>query len=651
MLSLDIETFSPVDLTSSGVFRYAEDPGFTILLLAYAYDNEPVRIIDLASGEALPDALLSDLSDPSVIKSAYNASFEIACLSAFLITGLDPSQWECTMVRAAVSGLPLSLDSASKVLGLVQQKMSVGRSLIRYFSMPVKPLKSNGFRTRNLPFHDPAKWELFKDYCRQDVETERALRSALSNVVILPKEKQLWLLDQAINSRGILIDQELVANAIRIYASSQATLLEEASDLTGLANPNSPAQLKSWLNDKDHEIDSLSKSNLVGLLNKTRPLSGVEGDVSRAIELRLEMAKSSVKKYEAMQAAVCSDGRIRGLLQFYAANRTGRWAGRLVQVQNLPQNHLKDLDLARQLVKSNDGELLELAFGSVSDTLSQLIRTAFIAGEVKHFIVADFSAIEARVIAWLAGEQWRMDVFRGHGKIYEASASQMFRVPIESVTKGSELRQKGKIAELACGYQGGVRALKSMGALQMGVPETELQSIINRWRKANPNIVQLWNEVSEKAMEATSSLEMVPFRFGMSFLHSKGSLIINLPSSRQLFFRNARISTNASGNSVLTYDGMNQTTKTWETVETYGGKLVENIVQAIARDCLAESMLSLDAAGYRIVMHVHDEVVIETDGSHGTLEDVITIMTRPLPWANGLPLKADGYETPYYKKD
>ena len=646
VLSIDIETFSPVDLTSSGVFRYAEDPNFTILLLAYAYDNEPVRIIDLASGEALPDALLSDLSDPSILKTAYNASFEIACLNAFLITRLDPSQWECTMVRAAVSGLPLSLDAASKVLGLVQQKMSVGRSLIRYFSMPVKPLKSNGFRTRNLPFHDPAKWELFKDYCRQDVETERALRSALSNVVILPKEKQLWLLDQAINSRGILIDHELVANAIRIYASSQARLLEEASGLTGLANPNSPAQLKSWLNDKDHEIDSLSRSNLVNLLGT----SGTP-DVSRAIELRLEMAKSSVKKYEAMQAALCSDGRIRGLLQFYAANRTGRWAGRLVQVQNLPQNHLKDLDLARQLVKSNDGELLELAFGSISDTLSQLIRTAFIAGKGKHFIVADFSAIEARVIAWLAGEQWRMDVFRGHGKIYEASASQMFRVPIESVTKGSELRQKGKIAELACGYQGGVRALKSMGALQMGVPETELQSIINRWRKANPNIVQLWNEVSEKALEATSSLEMVPFRFGMSFLHSKGSLIINLPSSRQLFFRNARISTNASGNSVLTYDGMNQTTKSWETVETYGGKLVENIVQAIARDCLAESMLSLDSAGYHIVMHVHDEVVIQTDGNQGSLEDVITIMTRPLPWANGLPLKADGYKTPYYKKD
>jgi DNA polymerase len=363
------------------------------------------------------------------------------------------------------------------------------------------------------------------------------------------------------------------------------------------------------------------------------------------------MAKSSVKKYEAMLAAVCSDGRIRGLLQFYAANRTGRWAGRLVQVQNLPQNHLKDLDLARQLVKSNDGELFELAFGSVSDTLSQLIRTAFIAGEGKHFIVADFSAIEARVIAWLAGEQWRMDVFNGHGKIYEASASQMFRVPIEKVTKGSELRQKGKIAELACGYQGGVRALKSMGALEMGVPENELQSIINRWRKANPNIVQLWNDVSEKALEATESLNLVPLRFGVSFLHSKGSLIINLPSSRQLFFRNARIIKNASGNAVLAYDGMNQTTKTWETVETYGGKLVENIVQAIARDCLAESMLSLDAAGYRIVMHVHDEVVIETDGSKGSLADVIAIMSRPIPWARGLPLKADGYETYYYKKD
>lgn len=646
VLSIDIETFSPVDLTSSGVFKYAEDPSFSILLLAFAYDNGPVRIIDLASGEALPDALLNDLSDPSIIKTAYNASFEIACLNAFLITRLDPSQWECTMVRAAVSGLPLSLDAASKVLGLDQQKMSVGRALIRYFSMPVKPVKSNGFRTRNLPFHDPDKWELFKEYCRQDVETERAVRSAISHIVILPDEKQLWLLDQEVNSRGILIDQEFVANAIKIYESSQVRLLEEASDLTGLANPNSPAQLKAWLNDNDQDISSLSRSNLVNLLGTSET-----PNVSRAIELRLEMAKSSVKKYEAMLAAVCSDGRIRGLLQFYAANRTGRWAGRLVQVQNLPQNHLNDLDLARQLVKSNDGELFELAFGSVSDTLSQLIRTAFIAGVGKHFIVADFSAIEARVIAWLAGEQWRMDVFNGHGKIYEASASQMFRVPIEKVTKGSELRQKGKIAELACGYQGGVRALKSMGALEMGVPENELQSIINRWRKANPNIVQLWNDVSEKALEATESLNLVPLRFGVSFLHSKGSLIINLPSSRQLFFRNARIIKNASGNAVLAYDGMNQTTKTWETVETYGGKLVENIVQAIARDCLAESMLSLDAAGYRIVMHVHDEVVIETDGSKGSLADVIGIMSRPIPWARGLPLKADGYETYYYKKD
>jgi len=667
-LSIDIETFSPVDLTSSGVFKYAEDPNFTILLLAYAYDNDPVRLIDLVSGEALPDALLNDLSDPSIIKTAYNASFEITCLNAFLITRLDPSQWECTMVRAAVSGLPLSLDAAARVLKLDQQKMSVGRALIRYFSMPVKPVKSNGFRTRNLPFHDPAKWELFKEYCRQDVETERAVRSAISHIVILPKEKSLWLLDQEINARGILIDQEFVSNAIRIYESSQSRLLEEASDLTGLANPNSPAQLKNWLNDNDQDISSLSRSNLVNLLNKDVTLSGVEGlitpNVSRAIELRLEMSKSSVKKYEAMKAAVCSDGRIRGLLQFYAANRTGRWAGRLVQVQNLPQNHLKDLDLARQLVKNNDGELLELAFGSVSDTLSQLIRTAFIAdtddvtlgnarrvGVRKHFIVADFSAIEARVIAWLAGEQWRMEVFRSHGKIYEASASQMFKVPIESVTKGSELRQKGKIAELACGYQGGVRALKSMGALEMGVLETELQSIINSWRKANPNIVQLWNEVSEKALEATESLTLLPFRYGMSFLHSKGSLIINLPSSRQLFFRNARIIKNASGNAVLAYDSMNQTTKTWETVETYGGKLVENIVQAIARDCLAESMLSLDAAGYSIVMHVHDEVVIETDGSKGSLEDVIAIMSRPIPWAKSLPLKADGYETYYYKKD
>jgi len=644
-LSIDIETFSPVDLTSSGVFKYAEDPDFTILLLAYVYDNVPVRIIDLASGEALPDALLNDLSDPSIIKTAHNASFEIACLNSFLITRLDPSQWECTMVRAAVSGLPLSLDAASKVLKVDQQKMSVGRALIRYFSMPVKPVKSNGFRSRNLPFHDPEKWELFKEYCRQDVETERAVRSAISHIVILPEEKQLWLLDQEINARGILIDHEFVTNAIRIFEDSQARLLEEASELTGLANPNSPAQLKNWLNDNDQDITSLSRSNLVNLLGASET-----PNVSRAIELRLEMAKSSVKKYEAMQAAVCSDGRIRGLLQFYAANRTGRWAGRLVQVQNLPQNHLKDLDLARQLVKSNDGELFELAFGSVSDTLSQLIRTAFVAGEGKHFIVADFSAIEARVIAWLAGEQWRMEVFKGHGKIYEASASQMFKVPIESVIKGSELRQKGKIAELACGYQGGVRALKSMGALEMGVPETELQSIINRWRKANPNIVQLWNDVSEKALEATESLNLMPFRFGMSFLHSKGSLIINLPSSRQLFFRNARIIKNASGNSVLVYDGMNQTTKTWETVETYGGKLVENIVQAIARDCLAESMLSLDEAGYRIVMHVHDEVVIETDGSKGSLEDVIAIMSRPISWAKGLPLKADGYETYYYKK-
>lgn len=655
-LAIDIETYSSEDLTKTGVYKYASAEDFEILLFAYAYDDEPVQVIDLASGERMPAQVYGDLINPCVLKTAFNANFEITCIQEAVknikppadwrIGYLPPAQWECTMVKSAMLGLPMNLAGVAQALNLEQQKMSVGRALIRYFSMPCKPTKANGGRTRNLPHHDPEKWELFKEYCKQDVETERAIRYKQTWFTIPEKERELWLLDQRINSTGVLIDRQMVGNAIAMDDEQKEILTAEATELTGLDNPNSPAQLKEWLTDQTGEaVESLTKTAIPELIENSEC-----ENVTRVLELRQEMAKTSTKKYQAMLDAVCPDGRVRGLLQFYGASRTGRWAGRLVQVQNLPQNHLPDLDLARQTVKEGDRELTEMLYGNVPDTLSQLIRTAFVAPEGHRFIVADFSAIEARVTAWIAGEKWRLDVFASHGKIYEASASQMFKVPIESIDKGSPLRQKGKIAELALGYQGGVGALKTMGGERMGLSEDEMQEIVDSWRNANSNIVRLWYDIQGAAMNAISMQGNTIEMRGCKFKVSRGLLWITLPSGRSLCYAKPSIGKNRFGGDSITYWGINQTTRKWEKQETYGGKLVENIVQAIARDCLAHSMLRLAEEGFKIVMHVHDEVVIEADESK-TLEEACEIMGEPISWAPGLLLRADGYETKYYMKD
>lgn len=645
-LSIDIETFSGVDLKSAGVYRYAEDPEFKILLIAYAFDNGPVKVFDVASGEEIPDDFSRAITDKDVIKSAFNAAFERVCLETFYKVDIPIEQWECTMVLAANLGLPLSLEQVASVLKLPQQKAD-GKSLIRYFSMPCKPTRSNGMRTRNMPENDFEKWQRFKDYCAQDVEVERAIREKLSFFEIPTTEKQLYALDQRINDLGIRINRTLVRNAIKIDAEYRQSLHEEVTDITDIDNPNSVSQLKDWLAEETGEdTDSLNKQSIKDMIEATD-----SDKVTRVLQIRQEMAKTSVKKYDAMLNSVCLDGRIRGLFQFYGANRTGRWAGRLVQVQNLPQNHIRDLDVARNLVKDGDGELLEMLYGNVPDTLSQLIRTAFIPETNHTFVVADFSAIEARVIAWLAGERWRIDVFNTHGKIYEASASQMFKVPVDSIKKGSDLRQKGKIAELALGYQGGTGALTTMGALRMGLKEEDLQPLVDAWRAANPAIVQLWADVNNAAAEAIRNDTVVYLKQGLVFEKRGAAMYVRLPSGRRLTYFRAKIGVNRYGSSCITYEGLNQTTKQWESVETYGGKLVENIVQAIARDCLAEAMLRLNSAQYRIVMHVHDEVVVEVPDNEADLERICSIMSEPISWAPGLPMRADGYVTPYYRKD
>ena len=642
-LSIDIETYSPVNLKDSGVYKYAFAPGFKILLFAYAFDGQPVTVIDLEQGEEIPTEVARALFDKNILKTAFNALFERVCINAAFAVNLPIDQWECTMARASMLGLPLSLDAVATVLKLENQKTD-GRALIRYFCTPNK----NG--SQNPPSADLFKWEAFKDYCKQDVEVERSIRSKLSFFEIPESEKQLYILDQLINDRGILIDRTFVENAIYIDDNYKDALSITAKDITNLDNPNSTNQLKAWIAEQTgQDVDSLTKEAVKDIL-KTLP----DDEVVEVLKLRQEMSKTSTKKYNAMLQAVCSDNRVRGLLQYYGANRTGRWAGRLVQVQNLPQNHLHDLDLARRTVTDNDAELLEMLFGNVPDTLSQLIRTAFIAAPGHTFIVADFSAIEARVIAWLAGEQWRLDVFNTHGKIYEASASQMFKVPLESVTKGSDLRQRGKVSELALGYQGGAGALVSMGALKMGLKESELPELVARWRAANKNIVQLWETVNDAAKAATNDATLIiGIGQGVTFEKRGSVLYVNLPSGRRLSYFRPRMGTNRFGSESVIYEGMNQTTKKWEAVETYGGKLVENIVQAIARDCLAYAMLRLDAEGYRIVMHVHDEAVIEAPeaGAEAALINACQIMGEAIPWAPGLPLRADGYITPYYKKD
>lgn len=649
-LSIDIETYSDLDIKKVGVYRYVDSANFEILLFAYAFDNEEVKVIDLVNDEELPKEVIEALNDNKVIKSAFNANFERTSISKFLNINLKPNEWSCTMIKALTLGLPGSLDSVSKALKFNEdkQKMKEGKALIQYFCKPCKATKVNKGRTRNLPIHDMEKWNKFKEYCKQDVVVEREIRNKLSKYKTTEREIKLWYLDQRINDTGIKVDTELIENAIECDKRYTEKLTKEAIKITGLNNPNSPAQLKKWLSDKvGFEITSLTKESIPEILKQVD-----DENVVRILELRKLMSKTSIKKYEAMKLAKGNDNRVRGLLQFYGANRTGRWAGRLVQVQNLPQNHIEDLDLARNLLKEGDFDLIELLYDSVPDVLSQLIRTAFIPSEGHRFIVSDFSAIEARVIAWLAGEKWRLDVFNSHGKIYEASASQMFKVPIESIKKGSELRQKGKLAELSNGYGGSVGALISMGAIKMGLKEEELQPIVTAWRNANPNITKFWWDVDKAAKKAIKDRTIVEIQHGIKFIYNPGVLFIELPSSRRLSYLRPKIEphTTFSGDKI-TYEGMEQTSKQWKRIDTYGPKLVENIVQATARDCLREAMFNVTDAGYSIVMHVHDELVIDVDKKGGSLEEVNSIMGKEISWAKGLPLKADGYECDYYKKD
>lgn len=643
ILTLDLETYSDVDLIKCGTYTYASSNEFKIILLAYAFDDESVEIIDIERGEKVPNKLELAIKDENIIKVAYNANFERIMLSKYLKVYLSPLSWQCTMAQSAILGLPFSLEGVAQVLGLEEQKIKEGRELIRYFSIPCKSAKSNDGRTRNLPNHAHDKWELFKKYCIRDVEVERAIRRRIGNYPISTKEQEVYILDQMINDRGVMVDLELVEKAMEYDKLYKEETIIQAQILTGLENPNSVAQLKEWLLENGIEIDSLSKKNVTELVKET------DGEVERLLNMRLQLAKTSIKKYEAIQRTVCPDGRVRGLFQYYGANRTGRFAGRLVQVQNLPQNHLTDLSLARNLVRKGQFETLELLYDSVPNVLSELIRTAFVPKTGHRFIVADFSAIEARVLSWIANEKWRMDVFKTHGKIYEASASQMFHVPIDEITKGSILRQKGKVAELACGYGGGVGALKSMGAIEMGVAEEDLQGLINNWRNANPNITKLWWDIDRAALKVVK--ERTTENIGRVKIHyEKGMMFITLPSQRKLFYIKPRIELNKFGRDCITYEGVG-TTKKWERIETYGPKLTENVVQAIARDLLCEAMLNVSAKGYDIVMHCHDEIIVEAPIGFGTVEELCRIMAINPGWAKGLPLRADGYECEYYRKD
>lgn len=648
-LHIDIETYSSVDITTSGAYKYMQSIDFEILMIAYAFDDEPVKIIDLAQNETLPKKFIAALLDPNVEKHAHNANFE---RQAFKVFGFDipVNQWHCSAIRASYCGLPLSLEKVSAALNLGESgKLSTGKDLIRYFSIPVKPTKSNEMRHRNLPHHDFEKWEQFKRYCMNDVVAEREIGRKLAKYKIPQFERDNYLLDQKINDKGILIDLEMAETAFNIDNRFSGDLSQDLIRITQIDNPNSPAQLKKWLSDAmGKKITSLAKDDIPAMIDEAGA-----GPVSEALKLRQKLSKSSTKKYTAMMNCACEDNRAHGLFQFYGANKTGRWAGRLVQLQNLPQNHLDDLDTARDLVKSGDYDLIISAYDDVSSLLSQLIRTAFIAPEGKTFAVADFSAIEARVIAWLAGEQWRLDVFSTHGKIYEASAAMMFNVPVESIEKGSELRNKGKVAELALGYQGGVGALKAMGGESMGLSDNEMGEIVRKWRQANPSIVSLWSDVENNAKRAIRTRKPVISKYkNLEFLYDGTVLTIKLPSGRKLFYRNPSFTTNRFGQESIKYKGTGDK-GIWGYIDTYGGKLVENIIQAIARDCLAQSMLELDKAGFEIVMHVHDEVVCEVplENKEEHLERMCEIMGSEIHWAKGLPLNADGYLTPYYKKD
>ncbi|MEJ8752367.1 DNA polymerase [Lagierella sp. ICN-221743] len=640
-LSIDLETYSSVDLGKSGVYKYAESEDFEILLFAYSINDGEVKVMDLASGEIIPEEILSALSDENVEKWAFNANFERVCLSRFLGKRLKPQGWYCTMIWSAYLGLPLSLEKVGEVLKLDKQKMNEGKTLIRYFSIPCKPTKTNGMRKRNLPHHDLEKWSTFKEYNQRDVETEMAIKKKLSAFPIPQSEWENYWIDQNINDRGILIDESLVDSAIKFDEILREENMDRAIELTGLENPNSPLQLKEWLNKKGLDIDSLAKKDVESALKNA------EGHIKEVLELRQELSKSSVRKYDAMKNVKGKDNRARGLIQFYGANRTGRYSGRLIQVQNLRRNNLKDLDLARSLVKNRDYETMEILYESPSDILSQLIRTAFIPKEGTRFIISDFSAIEARVLAWLAGEQWVLDAFENGEDIYCRTASRMFGVPVEKHGVNGHLRQKGKIATLACGYQGALGALKAMGGIEMGLSEDELQSIVDSWREANPNIVSLWWDIDSVVKRVVKTRSKEGYK-NLVISYEKGILFIELPSKRRLAYPKAKIGTNRFGGESIVYEGIVVGNK-WDKIESYGGKFVENIVQAIARDILAEAMMRLEKKGFNIVMHIHDEVVIESDLS--SIEEINEIMSIVPSWAPGLILDADGFESEFYKKD
>lgn len=663
-MSVDIETYSDVDLKKAGLYKYAESPAFSVLLFAYSFDGGPVHVADLACGEAIPEDVVDALYSPKVIKHAYNAAFEIECLSRHFGAALPVSQWRCTMLHGLYVGYPGSLDATGKALGLEEdkRKMAAGKALIRYFCTPCKPTKANGGRTRNLPHHDPGRWGLFKQYNAQDVVTEMEIERRLSRFPVPAGVQTQWELDLTINRRGVAVDMGMIHGALALDASRRAELIEEAREITGLDNPNSVGQLAGWLRDHTgKEIPKLTKEAVSDLLGE----ASLQGDARRVLEIRQELGKTSNKKYLSLEKFACKDGRARGLLRFYGANRTGRWAGAGPQPQNLPRTYIDGelLPLARDLVTRQEAAGLRLAYGgSVADTLSQLIRTAFCASPGALLVDADFSAIEARMIAWLAGEEWVLEVFRTHGKIYEAAAAQMFGVPFEAIRKGRPeyaYRQKGKVATLALGYQGGTGALINMDALRMGIPEDDLPDIVNRWRKANKRIVEFWwtlDAASKHTVQTGRPVELPGGKVAFAREIDRGNgldfLTIRLPSGRKLYYAQPHMGQDRFGRPSIRYMGLNQTTKKWETLETYGGKLAENITQAVARDCLAEAITRLEAAGYRVVFHVHDEVVIDKPGAtNADLDRVTEIMSVVPDWAPGLPLAADGWVNAFFKKD
>ena len=647
-LHIDIETYSGESLADCGVHRYAEHPDFQILLFAYAFDEAPVTVMDLAQGATLPAPVLRALTDPKVVKVAHNATFERTCIGRMLGKELDPLQWECTMAQCARCGLPLSLGEAAKALGLEVQKMTEGKKLIKQFCLPHEATLLGGSE-RVLPTDDLKGWQTFKDYCRMDVEVERELDKALAWLEPTQDEKALYALDQRINDRGVLVDMTLVDNAVRMDTIYKARLNVEAQQITGLSNPNSATQLREWLGGRTGlQLDTLRKADLPDIKGSTE-----DEDVHRVLQIRAEMAKTSNKKYEAMQKTVCRDSRVRGLLQYHGT-RTGRWAGRLVQMQNLPQNHISDLGLARELLRDGDMDAMSLCYGNVPDTLSQLIRTAFVAPDGETFAVCDFSAIEARVLAWLAGEEWVVEVFRGHGKIDEATAAQMYGCSVEEISKTDPRRQKGKIAVLALGYQGGTGALAAMGGERMGLSAEDMAGIVRDWRKANPHIVKCWTNIETAAQRCvTTGIDQKVYGLIFHRRPEDGTMTIQLPSGRLLCYRSMTTGTNRFGNGSLKYRGVNSTTNQWGWIETYGGKLTENIVQAIARDCLAYTLLAIDRNGYPTVFHVHDEVVCEVPKEEGpeALKEIQKIFANVPDWAEGLPLKGAGYVTDYYLKD